>query len=230
MRTGLGVIDLPRQRSKAAVRDKWRLKKWYNIVSPEVFGRIPIGMTPADEKEKLYKRTIEVTLFDITGDYSHVNTKLKFQVVDVIENNAYTVFKGHEILRDYLRSLTRRRSSKISTIINAVTKDNAKIRVTIATFTQYRCKTSQKKVVRKIMKDIIEKKSAQLTFDEFVRSAVFSENEDSLASEVAKAVKKICSIRKVEIIKQKVIEIPSVVKERKEIEKSQQIEEQGVVS
>lgn len=201
-------MELPRQKSRVSVKDAWKLKKWYNVISPESFGKIQIGITPADSEEKLMKRTVEITLFDITGDYSHVNTKLKFQVNSISEDNAYTVFKGHELLRDYLRSLTRRRSSKIAIILNVTTKDGAKIRVTSAVFTQYRCKTSQKQAIRNIMRDIIESKGSQLTFDEFVSSAVFSEKDGSLAQEIAKAAKKICNIRKVEIIKQKVIEFP----------------------
>ncbi|AFZ70215.1 ribosomal protein S3AE [Caldisphaera lagunensis DSM 15908] len=199
---------MPRQKSKTSVRDAWKLKKWYNIISPETFGKIQIGLTPADSEEKLSKRTVEITLFDITGNYSHVNTKLKFQINSVSEDNAYTIFKGHELLRDYLRSLTRRRSSKIAIILNVTTKDGAKIRVTSAVFTQYRCKTSQKQTIRKIMKDIIESKGNQLTFDEFVRLAVFGEQDGSLAQEITKAAKKVCNVRKVEIIKQKVIELP----------------------
>lgn len=202
------MLELPRQKSKTSVRDAWKLKKWYNIISPETFGKIQIGLTPADSEEKLSKRTVEITLFDITGNYSHVNTKLKFQINSVSEDNAYTIFKGHELLRDYLRSLTRRRSSKIAIILNVTTKDGAKIRVTSAVFTQYRCKTSQKQTIRKIMKDIIESKGNQLTFDEFVRLAVFGEQDGSLAQEITKAAKKVCNVRKVEIIKQKVIELP----------------------
>ncbi len=202
------MLELPRQRSKTSVKDAWKLKKWYNIISPDAFGKVQIGLTPADSEEKLNKRTVEITLFDITGNYSHVNTKLKFQVNSISEDNAYTVFKGHELLRDYLRSLTRRRSSKIAIILNVTTKDGAKIRVTSAVFTQYRCKTSQKQTIRRIMKDIIESKGSQLTFDEFVRQAVFGDQDESLAQEITKAAKKVCNIRKVEIIKQKVIELP----------------------
>ncbi|MGC8573620.1 MAG: 30S ribosomal protein S3ae [Caldisphaera sp.] len=207
---------MPRQRTKASVKDTWKLKRWYNVISPDAFGKIQIGLTPADSEEKVIKRTVEITLFDITGDYSHVNTKLKFQVNSINEDNAYTVFKGHELLRDYLRSLTRRRSSKIAIILNVTTKDGAKVRVTSAVFTQYRCKTSQKQAIRKIMRDIIENKGSQLTFDEFVKLAVFSEQEGSLAQEITKAAKKICNVRKVEIIKQKVVELPKLLQSTQE--------------
>lgn len=217
------MFGLPRQKSKAAVKDTWKLKKWYNVISPEVFGKIQIGMTPSDSEEKLLRRTVEVTLFDITGDYSHVNTKLKFQVINISEGNAYTVFKGHELLRDYLRSLTRRKSSKISIILNVVTKDNVKIRVTAAVFTQYRCKTSQKQTIRRLMRDMIESKASQSTFDEFVKVSVFSEQEGSIAQDIAKGVKKICNVRKVEIIKQKVVEIPNFASKATEVREEEQV-------
>ena len=97
---------------------------------------------------------IEVTLYDITGDLTQVHVHLYFQIIEVKGDKAYTRFKGHELSRDYMRSLIRRKSSKIQGIFDVVTKDGYKLRITAVTLTSYRCKTSQKKAIRKIMRDI----------------------------------------------------------------------------
>ena len=59
---------MPRRR--VAVRDKWKLKKWYTIVAPPVFGNAILGTTPADDPDKLIGRVIESTLYDLTGDFT----------------------------------------------------------------------------------------------------------------------------------------------------------------
>ncbi|NAZ31227.1 MAG: 30S ribosomal protein S3ae [Acidilobus sp.] len=196
---------------KGAVRDTWRLKKWYEVLAPDVFGRISIASVPALDPEQLLKRTVEITLYDITGDLTHVNTKLKFQIYKVDGNTALTYVKGVEMMRDYLRSLTRRKSSKIALIHKVTTKDGVVVRVTAVTWTQFRCRTSQKRAVRLIMREVLESRVPQMTFDEFVRAAVFSDQEGSLAQEITARVRKLCSIRKVEIAKVKTLVPPQEV-------------------
>jgi len=196
---------------KGAVRDTWRLKKWYDVLAPDVFGRISIASVPALDPEQLLKRTVEITLYDITGDLTHVNTKLKFQIYKVDGNTALTYVKGVEMMRDYLRSLTRRKSSKIALIHKVTTKDGVVVRVTAVTWTQFRCRTSQKRAVRLIMREVLENRVPQMTFDEFVRAAVFSDQEGSLAQEITARVRKLCSIRKVEIAKVKTLVPPQEV-------------------
>ncbi len=186
------------------VRDKWKLKRWYTIVAPPVFGEAPVGTTPADDPNKLIGRVIETTLYDITGDYMQVHIKLRFQVIEVDGNVAKTRFKGHELARDYIKVLTRRKSSKIQGIFNVETKDGYGLRVTVMVFTSYRCKTSQKKAIRKIMKEIVEKTAREQTFDEFIQSMIF----DKISAEIFEQAKKIYPIRKVEVYKSKLLTIP----------------------
>ncbi|MEB3778715.1 MAG: 30S ribosomal protein S3ae [Desulfurococcales archaeon] len=199
---------MARRGRRAPTADTWRQKKWYTVVAPEMFGQAPLGTTPADDPDKLIGRVMETTLFDITGDFAHVHIKLYFQVVRVEGDTAYTRFKGHELLRDYLRSLTRRKSSKITGIFDVWTKDGYGLRVTSVVFTRYRCKTSQKRLIRKAMQDIITRRAAESTLDELVKAMVFSDQEGSLALEIDEAARKIYSIRKVEIAKSKLLWVP----------------------
>ena len=187
-------------------RDKWRLKKWYEVIAPPVFGGVVLGTTPADDPLKLIGRVMEVTLFDITGDFSQVHIHLYFQIIDVDEQNlkAYTRFKGHELARDYMKSLIRRKSSKIQGIYNVWTKDGYGLRITGVVLTSYRCKTSQKKAIRKIMGEIITKRASEMTLDELIQAMLFGK----LANEIHAAAKKIYPIRKVEIYKSKLLWVP----------------------
>lgn len=194
-----------RDKFRLTGRERWRLKKWYQVIAPPVFGEVVIATTPADEPWKLLGRVIETTLFDLTGDITQVHVHLYFQICKVEGDRAYTRFKGHELARDYMRSLIRRKSSKIAAIVNVTTKDGYGLRITGVTLTTYRCKSSQKRAIRKIMMDIITKRAAEKTFDELIQAMVFGE----LAREIFAEAKKIYPLRKVEIYKSKLLTIPT---------------------
>jgi len=193
-------------RRAVRARDKWRLKKWYEVIAPSVFGNVSLGTTPADDPRKLIGRVMETTLYDITGDFSMVHVHLYFQIIDVDEESlkAYTRFKGHELARDYMKSLIRRKSSKVQGIYNVVTKDGYGLRVTGVVLTTYRCKTSQKKAIRKIMGEIITRKASELSLDELVKAMLFGQ----LANDIFEKAKKIYPLRKVEIYKSKLLTVP----------------------
>jgi len=195
------------------VRDKWRAKSWYTVVSPPYFGNVELGLVPAGDPSKLIGRVVESTLYDITNDFSHQYLKMYFQIIDVDGKTAKTIFKGHEYSRDYLRSLVRRRTTRVDGIFNVTTKDGYKLRVAVCAFTLTRIKTSQESAIRKIMQKIVEEKAAQLTFDEFVQEAVLGK----IASDIYNEAKKIAPLRHVGVRKSKLLYRP-------EIEKKEEVE------
>jgi small subunit ribosomal protein S3Ae len=187
--------------STKKVRDKWRSKAWYTIVAPPYFGNVELGSIPADEQEKLIGRVIEATLYDVTGDFSHQYLKLYFQITQVEGKTARTMFKGHEYSRDYLRSLVRRRTTKVDGIFNVSTKDGYRFRVAICAFTLSRIKTSQERAIRKIMAKIVEEKSAVLTVDQFVQEMVLGK----IASDIYNEARKVVPLRHVGVRKSKLL-------------------------
>ncbi len=197
---------MPRRR-RVAVKDKWKLKKWYKVLAPPVFGNVVVGTTPADDPLKLIGRVMEVTLYDITGDPEQIYIMLYFQIIDVDEENllAKTRLKRIELSRDYMKSLIRRKSSKITGIFNVATKDGYHLRITAVTLTSYRCKTSQKRAIRKIMQEIITTRIPEMTYDEAVQAMIFGQ----LSNEIAEKARKIYPVRKAVIYKSKLLMIPT---------------------
>jgi small subunit ribosomal protein S3Ae len=193
------------QKGARQVRDKWRAKAWYTILSPNYFGSVELSAVPADDPTKLMGRIIDSTLYDITNDFQHQYLKMYFQVVEVDEKTAKTVFKGHEYSRDYLRSLVRRRTTRVDSLINITTKDGYKLRLSVSVFTLSRIKTSQENSMRKLMTRIIKEKSEALTFDQFVQEVVLGK----IASDIYNQAKKIAPIRHVGIRKSKLIQQPA---------------------
>ncbi|WP_456367217.1 30S ribosomal protein S3ae [Thermococcus sp.] len=193
------------RRKTAAAKDKWKMKEWYVVYAPEFFGSKEIGLTPADEPEKVVGRVIETTLKDLTGDFTKGHVKLYFQVHEVKGQNAYTKFKGHTLARSYIRSLVRRRTTRVDGIFNVTTKDGYKLRVMGMVIAYRRIQTSQERAIRKIIQDIIYKKAEELNFADFVLQSV----NGQIASEIAKEARKIYPIKRAEVRKIKVLAEPS---------------------
>ncbi len=193
----------PRKRA-AATKDKWKMKEWFVVYAPEFFGSKEIGLTPADEPEKVIGRVIETTLKDLTGDFTKGQVKLYFKIYDVKGQNAYTKFKGHNLSRSYIRSLVRRRTTRIDGIFNVTTKDGYKLRVMGMVIAIRRIQTSQERAIRDIMRDIIYKKAEELPYTQFIIEAVTGK----MAAEIAREVRKIYPIKRAEIRKIKVLTEP----------------------
>ncbi|MGA3059646.1 MAG: 30S ribosomal protein S3ae [Candidatus Bathyarchaeia archaeon] len=188
------------------IRDKWRGKGWYMVVAPSFFGNVELGAIPAQEPEQLIGRVVEATLYDITSDFSHHFLKMFFQVNEVDAKTAKTLFKGHEYSRDYLRSLVRRRTTKVDSLINLTTKDGYKLRIAVSALTLSRIKTSQEKIIRKMMDKTIHEKANALSLDQFVQEMVLGK----IASDIYNQAKEVAPLRHVGIRKSKLLAQPKV--------------------
>ena len=187
------------------LRDKWRGKAWYMVVAPPFFGNVELGSLPAENPEQLIGRVVEATLYDITGDFSHQYLKMFFQINELDGKTAHTLFKGHEYSRDYLRSLVRRRTTKVDGLFNLTTKDGFRLRVAVSALTLSRIKTSQEKLIRGMMAKTIDEKAAVLTLDQFVQEMVLGK----IASDVYNQAKKVAPLRHVGIRKSKLVAQPA---------------------
>lgn len=186
------------------MRDKWRGKAWHMVIAPPFFGNVELGAVPAEEPEQLIGRVVEATLYDITGDFSHMYLKMFFQINEIDGKTAKTLFKGHEYSRDYLRSLVRRRTTKVDGLFNLKTKDGYKLRISVSALTLSRIKTSQEKIIREIMDRTVKEKSSGLNLDSFVQEVVLGK----IASDIYNEAKKVAPLRHVGIRKSKLLSSP----------------------
>jgi len=189
---------------KRGVKDKWRGKDWYSIVSPSYFGGTELGSIPADDTSKIVGRVVDSTLYDLTNDFAHQYLKMYFQVSNVEGKTAQTIFKGHEYSRDYLRSLVRRRTTRIDVLVNITTKDGYQLRLAVCAFTLSRIRTTQEHAIRAIMKRTVEEKAKELNFDQYVQEIVLGK----IASDIYNEAKKVAPLRHVGIRKSKLIAQP----------------------
>jgi len=192
--------------SKAAkkVRDKWRLKEWYDVYSPSYFGENVVASIPCELPTAIIGRVVETTLYDITNDFAHQSIKLYFLVVNTKEHRADTILKSHEYASDYLRSLVRRGSTRMDGIFNATTKDQYSTRISVVAFTRDRINASQEHGVRQVMRQIVEEKANTLNYDQLSQEVVLGK----LGSDIYNLAKKVAPLRHVGVRKSRVLSIP----------------------
>ncbi|MEM0083368.1 MAG: 30S ribosomal protein S3ae [Candidatus Nezhaarchaeales archaeon] len=204
--------------SKKAKVLKAQPKIWITVLAPKYFGFTELGRTPTSSPDKVVRRTLWTTLYNITNDFSHQHIKMCFQIIKVEGDKAHTIFKGHELARDYIRSLVRRGSSRIDSIFDVETRDGYQLRVFMLAVTVKRAKTSQKSAIRAIMRRVVEEKASQLNFEAFVQELVLGK----ISSDVYNEAKKIYPLRKVEAMKSKLLRVPLESEEAKVLHQSVQ--------
>jgi small subunit ribosomal protein S3Ae len=187
------------------VRDTWKEKQWYKIMTPKDFGDAEIGTTPARDPEMLVKRRVESSMRELTGDFSKQYVKLYFQINDVAGDVANTKFVGHHVTTDYVRSMIRRGTSRIDTLSDVTTKEGYKVNVHIIAITVKRSKSSQQKFIRETMGNLVQQAVEGKTFPEFVEAVI----SGKMASSIYHETKKIYPLKRVEIIKTQVVEEPA---------------------
>lgn len=186
------------------MRDKWRLKEWYDVYSPSYFGEQIVASIPCEDPGKLLGRVVETTLYDITNDFAHQSIKLYFLIVNSKDQRAQTILKSHEYATDYLRSLVRRGSTRMDGIFNASTRDQYSTRISLVAFTRDRIKASQEHGIRQIMRQIVEERATALNYDQLAHEAVLGK----LGSDIYNLSKKIAPLRHVGVRKSKLLSIP----------------------
>lgn len=186
--------------------DSRKAKLWYKVVSPEMFGRSPFGETIANDPERIVGRIVETTLGDLTNNFSKQNTKLKFKVDRVAGDSAYTKFLGHEMTADYLRSLVKRRTSRIDAIVDVTTTDGYQVRVKPSCFTVKRARANQVKGIRELSKKVIMERSKSLDLNQLIQDAVGGK----ISLDIYKEAKMIYPLRRVEVRKTEIVTEPSI--------------------
>jgi len=202
-----------------AVRRKKKVtKEWYSLIAPSMFGKVKLAETPADDPAKVMGRTVEISLQEITNDIAKAHIKLIFKVIDVRGLEADTAFIGHSTTTDYVKRMARKHKSKIDGVFDVQTKDGKRIRVKPSAYTSKRLQASQKRAIRAIMKEVITTLANSSTFDEFVKYMLDGE----IGRRTHKLTKPIYPIKRVEIHKSELLEIPKV-----EVKKEEEIPEEG---
>src|SRR3989304_4480249 len=167
--------------SARKIKDRWKAKGWYNLLAPEMFNKQLLGETVADDPSKVLGRIAQVTVQDLTGDFSKMHIKLHFRVHHVQGSDALTVFVGHDMTSDYVRRLTRRKRTRTDGVFDVTTKDTWMIRVKPMAIAGRRIQSSKQRVIRQIMEKVVRTSAASLTVGEFVKVMISGDLAKTIA-------------------------------------------------
>ncbi len=201
------------------VKDRWKAKNWYTILAPSLFNNVPVAETLSEAPENLIGRVTEVSLQDITNDFRKSHIKLLFSVDKIEQNTAHTQLKGHLLTSDYLRRMIRRRKSRVDGVFDVETRDGALLRVKPFAIAEKRIQSSQKKLIRNVMKDVITKEGKSKTLNSFIKDCI----DGKTGSEIYKHCKIYYPVKRIEINKTEIMRLPTVIiEDEKPAEKPQE--------
>jgi Ribosomal protein S3AE len=176
----------------------------YNVHANSVFKDKVIAQILGKTPDSILKRTVETTLADLLDDQNNIYfqyIKLKFQIIKVDGYEAYSKFKGHEMTRDYVRSLVRPGTSRVDTFYDVYTTDNIHCRLQALAITAKHVGHSVESEIRKAVTKKFEELLSNVSLDELI-SKTFLGN---VSAELNAAAKKIYPLKKFELIKSKVL-------------------------
>ncbi|MBI0583115.1 MAG: 30S ribosomal protein S3ae [Methanomassiliicoccus sp.] len=193
------------KKAKAAarkVKDKWKAKEWYKLYAPRMFNQVELGETPSSDPATIMGRNTEVTVHELTGDFSKMHIKIRFIVNDVRGLDAHTIFAGHDLTSDYVRRLTRRKRTKTDHVVDVRTKDGFLVRVKPMSITEQRIQAAQETAIRNIMTNTLNEQAANMTVSELVKAIITGD----LSKDLSIAAKAIIPIKRIEVRKSEVLE------------------------
>lgn len=182
--------------------DKWKKKKWFELIAPKIFEGKTIGETPAEKPALVIGRTAQLSIGELTGQRKLRHIAARFRVKEVRESKAFTEIIGFEVNNSYLRRMIRRRMSKIESIVTGTTKDAKKLRVTAIAISSRRLEKRKEKEIRKVIKETIEGEIPQKNLEQLLQEMIFG----LITSRIIKKAKGIDRLKRVEITKARVME------------------------
>jgi small subunit ribosomal protein S3Ae len=151
-------------------------------------------------------RTVEVSMQELTNDFSKSHIKLMFKIVETKGTEAHTVFAGHALTTDYVKRMSRKHKSKVDGVFDVVTRDGVPLRIKPEAMAGKRIQHSQKRAIRAIIKDTVDQAAQTHDFDEFIQFML----EGDMGKEAYRQSKTIYPIKRVEVYKSEILEIPKV--------------------
>ncbi len=193
-----------KRRGKGRVVDKWKLKKWYTILTPKVFGMKEVGEIVSADPKNLVNRVIPVVLSQLIGRTSQQSmfTSVNLRVTDVKGDRANTKVIGISISNSYVRTFARKGRSTLDIIYKTKLKDG--IEAVLKTFivTGSRVSENTKRNLRTAVRSYIDKYSKEHNYDDLVNDIV----NEKFVSDLYGELKKITSLKKAEIKKMELVE------------------------
>lgn len=177
-------------------------KQWYEIVAPKMFGEKTVGETLASDPKQLFGRTLEISLMEVSRDFSRFYIKLLFQITGVSGQKAHTRFVGHDTMYERIYRMVQRHSRRVDVVQDVVTKDGARIRAKTIFSLMRRVNTSVKADARALARELVDSAAKENSAGDFIGMIIRGE----LQQKIRRDCGKIYPVGNVEIRKTEILE------------------------
>ena len=185
------------QKASAARKtvDKWKKKKWFNVLSSKVFDKKPLGETPGEKPKNIMGRTFKCTLDVVTGQRTKRDYMMSFKINDIQGQTASTVISEFVVNKGTLGRTIRRRNSKVA-LVKRIPVVGGEAITTILVITDRKATNAQKAGVQKIMKEHIQPLAGK-DFEVVTQELLLG----NFSNDLFKKAIKVCPIKKVIVAK-----------------------------
>jgi len=188
--------------AKARGVDTWKTKKWYAVLSPEMFEGKEIAHVLSAEDKGLLNRVVSIGLDTLTGDFSQAYATLFFRITEVKGQSAFTKLIGHELSKSYLRTLVRRRRNVLYDVVDITTRDGVPLRLKVGVFTAHKVSDGARAAIRNTVREEMLSRAKEMDFPLLEQEVIFRK----FSSRLYNRAKKIAPLKRVEIYKSEVKE------------------------
>ena len=145
------------QKASAARKtvDKWKKKKWFNVLSSKIFDKRPLGETPGEKPKNVLGRTFKCTLDTVTGQRAKRDYMVSFKINDIQGQTASTVVSEFVVNKGTLGRTIRRRNSKVG-VVKRIPVVGGEAMTTVIVVTDRKATNAQKVGVREIINEQIK--------------------------------------------------------------------------
>ncbi len=201
------------------VVDTWKSKSWYSVRAPKFLNEAEVSQVVAKDDEHLINRIIIVPLKDITKDIAHTYVNVHLRITEIKGKTAFTKFIGHEVSREFIHAMVRRKNDALNVVFPAVSKDGIEFNIKAVAVTGISCSGREKTLLRNTLMREVKSKVSQTDFGQYIYDTLYGRT----AAEIFKTLKKIAPIKRVEIRKTQLKEVFDV-QHASEIEKGEEAE------
>ena len=188
---------------KKAVAKK--VKKWFMVHAPQLFGGEELGEIIAEEPEKLINRVLRLSLGDLTGKMGPTSayTFVGIRIKEVNGIACMTQLVGHEMSPVYLSTIIRRRRSILDLVRDVTTADGVKLRVKLLLISVSKLSGKQANALRRALADALAEEAKKESFDKFIQEILFGR----MSTKLFNSLKKIAPLRRIEVRKTEMAEV-----------------------
>jgi len=180
---------------KVKTIDKWRKKRYFSILAPNIFQERELGNAMAYESASLKGRAIETNLMVLTGNVKKQDINITFKVVSVKGDTAFTFIDKYEVSPAAIKRKVRRGRDRLDESFQCVTKDNRIVRIKPLIITGVKTSRSVKAALRKETIQFIINSIRRVDYDTLILDIL----NEKLQRETANRIRQILPIRFVDI-------------------------------